>query len=165
MLFDLAALLAVPVTSPANTVAELLDYGKKEDGRTAVRLSRRRHPLASAGGQDRRRHQDTDAVRALSRRRPDDGRSRHRARRFCARLLYGCRGFPIEKKLKALAVDAAARLSVMPDVPTPDGANLGQAKVASWFALAAPAGTPAPIVQKLRDEFIKASRDPELKRR
>jgi tripartite-type tricarboxylate transporter receptor subunit TctC len=75
------------------------------------------------------------------------------------------KGFFVEKKLRALAVDAAARLSVMPEVPTLTEAGLGQAKVASWFALAAPAGTPAPIVQKLRDEFIKASRDPELKRR
>ena len=67
LLFDLAALLAVPVTSPANTVAELLDYGK-EAGRAVVRLSRRRHPLAPAGSQDRRRHQHPGAVRALSRR-------------------------------------------------------------------------------------------------
>jgi len=33
------------------------------------------------------------------------------------------------------------------------------------FALAAPSGTPADIVQKLRDAFIKALQDPELKRR
>ena len=60
---------------------------------------------------------------------------------------------------------AGTRLSVMPEVPTLTEAGLGQAKVASWFALAAPAGTPADIVQKLRDAFIKASQDPELKRR
>jgi len=75
------------------------------------------------------------------------------------------KGFFIEKKLRALAVDADARLSVMPDVPTLTEAGLGQTKVASWFAVAAPAGTPNNIVQKLRDEFIKASRDPELRRR
>src|ERR1700736_5795784 len=32
LLFNLAALLSVPVTSPANTVAELLDYGKAKAG-------------------------------------------------------------------------------------------------------------------------------------
>jgi tripartite-type tricarboxylate transporter receptor subunit TctC len=36
---------------------------------------------------------------------------------------------------------------------------------ASWFALAAPAGTPPPIVRKLNELFAKASQDAELKRR
>ena len=53
----------------------------------------------------------------------------------------------------------------MPDVPTLTEAGLGHVKVASWFALAAPAGTPANIVQKLNEEFVKASRDPDLQRR
>ena len=41
----------------------------------------------------------------------------------------------------------------------------GKEKVANWFGVAAPAGTPPAIVQKLRDEFVKASRDPELQKR
>ena len=31
--------------------------------------------------------------------------------------------------------------------------------------MAAPAGTPPALVQKLREEFVKASRDPELQKR
>jgi tripartite-type tricarboxylate transporter receptor subunit TctC len=69
-----------------------------------------------------------------------------------------------EKKLRALAIDADQRWEGMPDVPT-----LGELgykdKVASWFAVAAPAGTPPAIVKRLNEEFIKASRDPELVRR
>jgi tripartite-type tricarboxylate transporter receptor subunit TctC len=53
----------------------------------------------------------------------------------------------------------------MPEVPTLAEAGLGHIKVASWFAVAAPAGTPGNIVQRLRNEFISASRDPELQRR
>ena len=37
--------------------------------------------------------------------------------------------------------------------------------MASWFGLAAPAKTPPAIVNKLREIFITASKDPELKRR
>jgi tripartite-type tricarboxylate transporter receptor subunit TctC len=37
--------------------------------------------------------------------------------------------------------------------------------VASWFAVAAPAGTPRAIVDKHNALFIKASQDPELQRR
>jgi tripartite-type tricarboxylate transporter receptor subunit TctC len=69
-----------------------------------------------------------------------------------------------EKKLRALAIDADQRWEGMPDVPTLG--ELGHKdKVASWFAVAAPAGTPPAIVKRLNEEFIKASRDPELVRR
>jgi tripartite-type tricarboxylate transporter receptor subunit TctC len=49
------------------------------------------------------------------------------------------KGFFMENKLKGLAVDADGRLSVLPHVPTLTEAGLGDVKVASWFALAAPA--------------------------
>jgi tripartite-type tricarboxylate transporter receptor subunit TctC len=66
--------------------------------------------------------------------------------------------------LRALAIDADQRWEGMPDVPTLG--ELGHKdKVASWFAVAAPAGTPPAIVKRLNEEFIKASRDPELVRR
>jgi len=50
-------------------------------------------------------------------------------------------------------------------VPTLAELGYGKEKVASWFGVAAPAGTPPAIVQKLREEFIKASRDGELLKR
>ena len=165
LLFDLAALLAVPVTSPANTVAELLDYGKKKPGGLlfgSPGVGTPSHLLAAKIG---------DATKTPMQYVHYRGGAPMMADLVTERVDFALasytvgKGFFIEKKLKALAVDAAARLSVIPDVPTLTEAGLGQAKVASWFALAAPAGTPAPIVQKLRDEFIKASRDPELKRR
>ena len=37
--------------------------------------------------------------------------------------------------------------------------------MASWFALAGPAGMPPALVAKVRDVFIQASKDPELQRR
>jgi len=75
------------------------------------------------------------------------------------------KGFLVEHKMRALAVDADVRLSVMPDVPTLAEAGLPNLNIASWFALAAPAGTPDHIVQKIRNEFIRASLDPDLQRR
>ena len=165
LLFDLAALLAVPVTSPANTVAELLDYGKKKPGGLlfgSPGVGTPSHLLAAKIG---------DATKTPMQYVHYRGGAPMMADLVTERVDFALasytvgKGFFMEKKLKALAVDAAARLSVMPEVPTLTEAGLGQAKVASWFALAAPAGTPAPIVQKLREEFIKASRDPELKRR
>jgi len=165
LLFDLAALLAVPVTSPANTVAELLDHGKKKPGGLlfgSPGVGTPSHLLAAKIG---------DATKTPMQYVHYRGGAPMMADLVTERVDFALasytvgKGFFVEKKLRALAVDAAARLSVMPEVPTLTEAGLGQAKVASWFALAAPAGTPAPIVQKLREQFIKASRDPELKRR
>src|SRR5215831_5888253 len=67
-------------------------------------------------------------------------------------------------RIKLLAVDALERWPDLPDLPTLKQAGLNQEKVASWFALAAPAGTPAPIVARLHDAFVTASRDPMLAR-
>jgi tripartite-type tricarboxylate transporter receptor subunit TctC len=69
-----------------------------------------------------------------------------------------------DNKLRALAIDADQRWQGMAEVPTL--IELGyKDKVASWFGVAAPAGTSPAIVKKLNDEFVKASRDPALVKR
>jgi len=65
-------------------------------------------------------------------------------------------------RIRLLAVDALDRWPDLPSLPTLKQAGLSQEKVASWFALAAPARTPAPVVARLNDAFVKASRDPML---
>jgi tripartite-type tricarboxylate transporter receptor subunit TctC len=66
------------------------------------------------------------------------------------------------RKLRPLAVDADARITALPDTPTLIETGLGKYKVADWFGLVAPAGTPKPIVDKLNQEFVKAAKSPEL---
>jgi tripartite-type tricarboxylate transporter receptor subunit TctC len=165
LLFNLAALIAVPVTSPANSVAELLEYGKKKPGGLlfgSPGVGTPSHLLAA---------KISDATKTPMQYVHYRGGAPMMADLVTERVDFALasytvsKGFFLEKKLKALAVDADARLSVMPDVPTLTEAGLGQTKVASWFALAAPAGTPSNIVQKLHDEFVKASRNPDLQRR
>lgn len=75
------------------------------------------------------------------------------------------RGFLMDGKLKALAIDADARIAQFPDIPTLKELGFGKEKVAPWFALGGPAKIPAPVVQKIRDAFVKASQDAELRRR
>ena len=75
------------------------------------------------------------------------------------------RSFIAENKLRALALDADKRWDRLPDVPTLDELGFGKQKVASWFALAGPAGMPPALVGRIRDLFIQASKDPELQRR
>ena len=51
--------------------------------------------------------------------------------------------------VRALAVTAAQRHPLLPEVPTTAQAGVVGAEVASWNALAAPAGTPAAVVEQL----------------
>jgi tripartite-type tricarboxylate transporter receptor subunit TctC len=58
-------------------------------------------------------------------------------------------------KIKALAYTGKQRHPSMPNVPTSAEAGLPGYEIESWFAVFAPAGTPAPIVARLSAE-IKA---------
>ncbi len=68
-------------------------------------------------------------------------------------------------KLKALGVTGNARLSSLPDVPTVAEAGFPQFKLDSWFALYAPAGTPADVVQTLNKAVGKILSQPEIQKK
>src|SRR5262249_2229288 len=58
-----------------------------------------------------------------------------------------------------LAVAGDNRLAALPDTPTSAQAGVPEYKVSGWFALAAPAGTPKPILEKLNKEVAAALAD------
>jgi tripartite-type tricarboxylate transporter receptor subunit TctC len=68
-------------------------------------------------------------------------------------------------RLKAFAVTSKTRHPMMPNVPTAAEAGLPGFELESWVALYAPAGTPAPIVNKLTQDVKKALEFPEAKQR
>ena len=69
-------------------------------------------------------------------------------------------------KFRALAVTSNTRYAGMPDVPTVDQAlGIANFDVRSWFAIAAPAGTPKPVIERLNAEVRKAVDVPEVKAR
>ena len=68
-------------------------------------------------------------------------------------------------QLRALAVTAGKRQPQLPDVPTAIEAGVKGYDVASWNALAAPAKTPQPILDKLHAAVVKALEAPEVKKR
>jgi tripartite-type tricarboxylate transporter receptor subunit TctC len=51
----------------------------------------------------------------------------------------------------------------MPDVPTMKEAGYAGFNVVAWFGLFAPAGTPAPIVERLNRAAVKVLDNPELR--
>jgi tripartite-type tricarboxylate transporter receptor subunit TctC len=69
-------------------------------------------------------------------------------------------------KFRALATTGSTRDETMPDVPTVEQAvGIKDYDVRSWFAVAAPAGTPKPIIDRLNAEVRKAAAVPEVKAR
>jgi len=65
-------------------------------------------------------------------------------------------------KLKLIGVTTAKRLAQFADVPTVGDSGLPGFEFNSWFALMAPAGTPAAILQTLHTEINKALADKEV---
>jgi tripartite-type tricarboxylate transporter receptor subunit TctC len=70
-------------------------------------------------------------------------------------------------KLRALAISGAKRSPVFPDLPTvaEAGVDVGMRGYAAgtWYGVFAPAGTPAPVVERLSGEIRKALAVPEVR--
>ncbi len=67
-------------------------------------------------------------------------------------------------KIRALAVTTAQRAADLPDVETVQEAGVKNFEATAWYALAAPAGTPAAIVDKLNaatNAFLKSPKGQE----
>jgi tripartite-type tricarboxylate transporter receptor subunit TctC len=70
-------------------------------------------------------------------------------------------------KLKAIGVTGERRMSTLPNVPTlaEQGLKDEAYRLTGWLAVAAPAGTPKPIVQRLADEIRKATQQPDVQQK
>jgi tripartite-type tricarboxylate transporter receptor subunit TctC len=161
-LFTMVNFLAVPADSPAHSVAELLALGRKKPGGLVF----------GSSGLGSTSHL-TAARLALSANTAIKTIHYAGAAPMIGDLIAGRLDFTLvsatvakpylnQGRLRLLAVDADERWPDLSGIPTLREAGVSQPKVASWFALAAPAGTPEPVIRKLHDVFAKASRDPAV---
>jgi tripartite-type tricarboxylate transporter receptor subunit TctC len=58
-------------------------------------------------------------------------------------------------KVRAIATMGSSRFPLLPDVPTLTESGFRNAEAVSWFAIAAPKGTPREIVVRLNAELVK----------
>jgi len=65
-------------------------------------------------------------------------------------------------RLKALAVTSEKRVATLPDVPTMKELGYDTFVITPWWGIVAPAKTPKPIVDKLRDAIVEALNNPEV---
>jgi len=164
-LFNSVVVLTVPADSPAKTMAELHDLGRKKPGGLTFGTPGLGSPSHLLG-----------AKILMADKVPFETAHYRGGAPMMADLITGrvdfswptlstSRAYLADKKLRPLALDADARWAPLPDTPTLTELGYAKQKVASWFALAAPANTPPEIVSKIRELFIKASQDADLKRR
>src|SRR5688500_3311215 len=66
-------------------------------------------------------------------------------------------------RLRVLAAASAERNRLLPEVPTFGELGYPKVAVSLWYGLLAPAGTPKPIVEKLKREVAKALGSPDVR--
>ena len=67
-----------------------------------------------------------------------------------------------DAKVRILGVSTTKRFSVLPNVPTIAESGLPEFSSSSWFALAAPAGTPRELINRISVEANKALNSPDI---
>jgi tripartite-type tricarboxylate transporter receptor subunit TctC len=70
-----------------------------------------------------------------------------------------------EKKVRLLAVTTTRRMSDLPDVPTVQELIHAPFEAAAWFAIMAPTGTPADILQKIAavtNRYLQSTKGKDL---
>jgi tripartite-type tricarboxylate transporter receptor subunit TctC len=67
--------------------------------------------------------------------------------------------------LRPIGVGSKRRASVLPDVPTLDEQGIKDVYADNWYALFAPAKTPAPVIAKLNAAVNAVLKDPETARK
>jgi tripartite-type tricarboxylate transporter receptor subunit TctC len=62
--------------------------------------------------------------------------------------------------IKALAVTSTRRSALLPDVPTMAESGFANVQTEVWYGLLAPAGTPVPVLEKLKSAVQAAQQEP-----
>lgn len=154
--------LVVPASSPSNTLQDLVSRAKSSPGKlnfSSFGLGSTNHLIGelflSATG--------TKATHI-----PYQG-----SQQAMTALLSGEVDFAFETaavalpqikagKLKALATPSQNRLKDLPDIPTLPEAGYKDLVAEGWMGVFAPAGTPAPVIQKLGQVLVKVIRQPDV---
>lgn len=68
-------------------------------------------------------------------------------------------------KLRPIGIAAESRAAVLPDVPTLAELGLPGVLVDNWYAIFAPARTPAPVIARLNAAVLAALKDPDIRNR
>lgn len=68
-------------------------------------------------------------------------------------------------RIRAIGIAGAKRVPFLPEVATVDEQGIKSYDISAWGGLVAPAGTPAPILDRMNVEIVRILGTPELKKR
>ena len=157
-------ILVVPADSPAKNRRRAGGLGQDQAGRLELRLAGRRfrRPDHRRDVQEPRRR--ADGARAVPRRGARRHRNHGRPDRLPVHLLHLGRRAGEGRQAahhRGRRQEADRRGTRHPDH---GGGGFAGLDIDMWHGMVAPAGTPAAIVQRLNQEFIKAARGPDIVR-
>lgn len=165
LIYEQPNVAVIPATSPAKTLLEFIDWAKKKpDGVTFGSPGVGTTPHLS--GELFRVRTGINAIHV-----PFRG-----AAQTIPAMLSGDVDFAIDNlasyvssieggQLRALAITSAGRWPTQPDIPTMAEAGLADFVVTSWTIMAAPTGTPQPILDKLGAALRALAEDPAHEKR
>jgi tripartite-type tricarboxylate transporter receptor subunit TctC len=156
------SVLIVPAASPAKTVKELIDYGRSKPSglsyasqglgsggqvmgellRLKTGLSMTHVPYRGAG----------PAVQDVAAGNVD----------MLFTSYISAAGQIQAGKTRVIAFTAQKRSPILPDVPTTAEQGFAGIEMDVWHGIVAPKGTPAAIVKRLNEEFVKAAQAPDI---
>ena len=157
--------LVVPASSPHKTLADLLKAAKSSKDRLNFATFGAGTPghfgadiLAEQAGfkvEPIHYRATGDAVTAIAN---GDVTAAFVSTGFAAAQLKGGR-------MRALATTASARSPLMPDVPTFAESGMPKIDFSAWFAVFAPAGTPAAVLDTISKQAVAAVQSPDVKQK
>ena len=165
VLFSSPTLVVVPAASPVKSMAELVAYAKSKPGKASYGSQ----SIGSGGhlsGEIVKMKNGVDLIHV-----PYKGSAPVLTDLVAGRIdflfdpITTALPFVKDGKLRALAITADKRSPLIPDVPTLRELGFVGYDVNPWFGIAAPAGTPRPVIDRLNAEFAKAAKDPEVVKR
>ena len=165
MVCNISQVLVVPTSVPTKTLREFIEYAKRSQGKLNY----------SSSGAGTAGHLAMEALKSRAGfdivHIPYKGNAPALNDLISAQVTAGfinvVTALPLIKsgKLRPLAVSGPIRQTLMPDVPTIAESGYPGYVVISWFGLAAPAGLPLEISNRLESEMAKIMKREDVRRR
>jgi tripartite-type tricarboxylate transporter receptor subunit TctC len=158
MIASFPLVMVVPADLAVNTPQELVAYGKANPEKSNYATSSPAFTIAT----ELFKLKTGMPAQAIPYKSSNESNMAVVAKQTTFAITDGPPAIPLVKggKTRALAVTGADRSPELPDVPSMAELGLPDVNTKLWSGFFAPAGTPAPIVEKLIGEFGRALADP-----
>lgn len=162
LLATLPLLVTAPLTTPANTIPELIEYAKVHPDKLTFASAGNGNTSHLAGEM----FKTATSTKMLHVPYKGSGPAVVALLSGEVSLMFDSISTSLPQvkggKLKALAVTGEKRSMLLPDVPTVSEAGIKNFVVNGWYGILAPGDTPKPIIDRLSLAFSDAVKDPKV---